>query len=121
RGGWRGAGEVRSMPGALRREEHELGELARREPGKAAPLTQPAQRQPAVAVQAMPSENGGVERLCAHRLDGIAVNRLDLPQFGRHVLALTSSRETCISVFAYTVTSFDREKYSPCYQRPKSS
>src|SRR5262249_46655815 len=63
-----------------RRERDEVGELARAQPGESATLVQPAEGQPPVALEAVPAEHGGRERLPAHGLGGVAEGRLDLPE-----------------------------------------
>ena len=68
----------------LRSEKHELRQLARRQPRKTAPFFPPAKREAPIALDAVPAERGGVERLAAHGLHRIAEDRFDLTDLDRH-------------------------------------
>src|SRR5205807_5164587 len=67
----------------LRRVQDELAQLARDEPRELAALTDSAKCQTPVAIDAVPAQRGGVERLAAHGLHRIAEDRLDLANLDR--------------------------------------
>jgi hypothetical protein len=66
-----------SFVAALWREENEVGEPAGGEPGKTAPIVQPAKGEAPVAIDSMQAQRGGVDLLTAHGFHRIAENRLD--------------------------------------------
>jgi hypothetical protein len=65
-------------------EEDEVGQLARGQPREPAALAQSTKREAPVAIEAVPAQRGGVERLAAHGFHRIAENRFNLSNLDRH-------------------------------------
>ena len=76
---------------AQRSEGDEVRELARGQPGEPAVLVDPAKREAPVALEAVPAQRGGVERLAAHGFHRIAEDRFNLSNLDRHSSSRSSS------------------------------